>query len=394
MRTLKSKRTSRLLTLTFILVLAMPLLGSPSPARAVTPDCGSPAYLVDVTLPNGSRWVMCWEERRLEGIVIHEAYFTPPGGTQRLVLYRGSVAQIHVPYDNNGARLHDVTDYGLGGSNLDDLDQSECPDGQLLSNNGRDVLCRLVAPDGYAYKYYGSHKQAHALTLQSVSGISRYNYIVRWKFFDDGTIEPSIGASGRLQFCTSSSRYGWRIDGICTRGTSHTHNYWWRLDLDVGGTYNDVFQQLTFGGSGESYRPMGVSTTRYETRRSVSQTNFRTFRVYDASIRNPDGHLISYELDPDASHTFRGPSYEPWSRADVYYTRNSTCERYASHNPTYGGCGDDLSDYANGQWVNDAVLWYGHTFHHLARDEDDPRMSTHWSSFRLVPRDMTSTTSR
>ncbi|MDP9350872.1 MAG: hypothetical protein M3P51_04950 [Chloroflexota bacterium] len=162
----------------------------------------------------------------------------------------------------------------------------------------------------------------------------------------------------------------------------------------AGGMCTDRFQQLSFGGSGNSYRPMSASSTRYETRRSVSQTNFRTFRVYDTSVRNPDGHLISYELDSDASHTFRGPSYEPWTGSDVYYTRNRTCERYDSHNPTYGGCGDDLSDFANGQWVNDAVLWCGHTFHHLARDEDDPRMSVRWSSFRLVPRDMTSTTSR
>ncbi len=62
----------------------------------------------------------------------------------------------------------------------------------------------------------------------------------------------------------------------------------------AGGMYNDRFQQLSFGGSGNSYRLMSASSTRYETRRSVSQTNFRTFR---------------------------GPSYEPRTGSDVYYTR-------------------------------------------------------------------------
>ncbi len=396
----KAKRILSLLLLS-VFVVGTVVLGRPAPAAAITPNCGSTAFLIDTTLPNGARWVMCWEERRNEGIVLHEAYFTPRNGVQRLVLYRASVSQIHVPYDNNGARLHDVSDYGLGGANLLDLTPAECPGGALLQNNGKDVICRTVSGDGYAYKAYGTQKQAYALSLFSVSGIGKYNYIPKWKFFDDGTIEPSMGAAGTLQFCTTDSRYGWHINAPgCVRGTSHTHNYFWRLDFDMGGEPNDEFQQIDFGGVGTSYRPITYGNTRTETARVVSQTGFRTWRILDRYLRNADGHPISYELDAESSHTFRGPSYEPWTRNDVYFTENrlvvndTYCEQFVSHNPTRTGCADNLASFVNGQSVTDGVLWYGMSFHHLARDEDHPRMSTHWSSFRLIPRDVTANSIR
>ena len=39
----------------------------------------------------------------------------------------------------------------------------------------------------------------------------------------------------------------------------------------------------------------------------------------------------------------------------------------------------------------DLVVWYGTSFHHLPRDEDEPHMAAHWSGFSIVPRDLTAT---
>jgi primary-amine oxidase len=395
MRTLRLTRLDRALVVMLILALAAPVVSAPDRAAAVTPNCGSTAFLINTTMPNGARWTMCWEERQAEGIVLHHVYFTPRNGVQRLVLYRASIAQIHVPYDNNAARFHDVSDYGLGGYNMNDLTTADCPGGTLLRNNGKDVLCRTLARDGYAYKYYGTQKQAYALSLFSVSHIGQYNYIPKWKFFDDGTIEPGMGATGKLQLCTNDSRYGWLVNSTsCPRGTSHMHNYYWRLDFDLGGLSNDRLQRFDFGNAGGSTRPASSAAYSTETRQTVSPGVFRTWRLYDNAITNGDGHRISYEIVPDASHTFRGPSYEPWTRYDLYYTQNATCERYASHNPTTGGCPSNVSSFVNGQSVSDAVVWYGLNFHHVARDEDEPYMSAHWSGFQLVPRDMTSVNTR
>src|SRR4051812_43310585 len=70
-------------------------------------------FQVDEVMTNGARWQMCWERRANEGIVLHDVTYTPIGGQPVEVLGRASLAEIHVPYDDNGARFHDLSDYGL-----------------------------------------------------------------------------------------------------------------------------------------------------------------------------------------------------------------------------------------------------------------------------------------
>src|SRR4026207_713829 len=102
------------------LALGLGLLWTQFPARAQTVTC-SPGYAIDVTLSTGARWQMCWETRTQEGIVLHDITYTAPGQPARRVLAQANLAQVHVPYDDNGARFHDLSDYGMGGSNLNDL---------------------------------------------------------------------------------------------------------------------------------------------------------------------------------------------------------------------------------------------------------------------------------
>ena len=73
-------------------------------------------------------------------------------------------------------------------------------------------------------------------------------------------------------------------------------------------------------------------------------------------------------------------------------TVNKPCERFASHNPEVQ-CAADVSKYVNGESLvgQDIVLWYGITFHHLPRDEDEGMVDAHWDGFQLTPRDWTAT---
>ena len=78
----------------------------------------SDEYYIDVTLPNQARWDMCWEHRQREGIVLHKVHYTPRNGPRRMILNEAAVPQIHLPYDDNGARYHEVTDDGLDSTNM------------------------------------------------------------------------------------------------------------------------------------------------------------------------------------------------------------------------------------------------------------------------------------
>ena len=189
-------------------LLAIVLLGAAVPVAVnVAADADgafncSAGFQVDETLTNGARWQMCWEKRAREGIVLHDVTYTPIGGQPVEVLSEAALAQIHVPYDDNGARFHDLSDFGLGG-NMDALSAGDCPNGTLLSSNW---LCQTEAPTGYAYKSYDEVADATSLNLFSASCIGAYCYVVAWNFDDDGTIRPEVGATGHAPDGTAGPR--------------------------------------------------------------------------------------------------------------------------------------------------------------------------------------------
>lgn len=376
------------------LALGLGLWWTQMTAHAQPFNCSS--NLIDVTLSSGARWEMCWETRTNEGIVLHDITYTAPGQPARMVLAQANLAQIHVPYDDNGARFHDLSDYGLGGGNLDDLTPGDCPNGTLLQDGTKDVLCEQIQAAGYAYKYYATQQQEQALNLFSVSHIGQYNYIPQLRFDENGVIEFGVGATGQLQRLGSNPAYGWPLNsGNTTYGISHMHTYYWRLDFDINGTPNDdQVEEIEFTPSGaRDLFTIGRTPFSSEVARAVSPITFRSWRVRDTVTNNADGHSISYQLEADPQYLFHGPSYEPFTQNEIYVTVNRTCEKWASHNPTTGGCAGDVSAFVNGESLSgaDLVVWYGISFHHLARDEDQTYMPTHFSSFKIVPRDLSAT---
>ncbi|MEM7132366.1 MAG: putative Ig domain-containing protein [Chloroflexota bacterium] len=396
-RTLSSSSLFSMLwaTLALLIFVAAGLFYSNIQSTSAQPgtNCTS-AFYINETLPNGSSWQMCWEHRNREGIVYYDIYYTPPSGPTRKVLSEASLAQVHVPYDDNGARYHDITDYGFGSSNMNDLTPADCPGGSLLTYSGKDVLCQRIESQGHLFRSGGQQLQGNLLSLFSVSHVGAYNYIPLWQFHDDGTIEASVGATGRLQRRGGSSLYGWPISSSGTIGISHLHNYYWRLDFDIGGTSNnDVVEEFDFvQTNGGLTRTKSVSQINTESKRSVSPSTMRSWRIRDGAINNSDGHPISYEILPlETGHRDEGPSYEPWTFDDFYVTKYKSCEKFASHNPTTNNCAADVSAFVNGESLagQDLVVWYGTTFHHVPRDEDEPYMHAHWDGFEIRPRDWT-----
>ena len=367
-------KLTRSMGLAVVLALGLGLLGTQLTARAQTITC-SPSNLVDVTLSTGARWQMCWETRTLEGIVLHDITYTAPGQPTRMVLAQANLAQVHVPYDDNGARFHDLSDYGLGGSNLNDLTPGDCPNGTLIRDGSKDVLCQQIQTAGYAYKSYANQRQGYALNLFSVSHIGMYNYVSELRFYDNGAIELGVGATGQLQRFGTNPAYGWPLNSANTSyGISHMHNYYWRLDFDLNGTPNDdQVEEIEFTPNGAQEQfTRGLTPFTTEVARAVSPITFRSWRVKDTVATNADGHAISYHLEADPAHLFHGPSYEPFTQNELYVTVNKACEKFVSHNPTSGGCGNNVSAFVNGESLSgaDLVVWYGLSFHHLARDED------------------------
>ena len=346
----------------------------------------SDQYYINETLQNGSSWDMCWEHRQREGIIFHHVFYKPKDGIRRMILNFAAVAQIHVPYDDNGARYHDISDYGIGGNNMLNLNADECPSGNLLQFGTKNVLCQQTYKEQFAYKSGNNTDSGNSLSLFSVSPVGAYYYISRWRFQDDGLIEPAIGATGALQRFGSNQSRGWPLSNNQT-GIAHLHNFYWKLDFDLNNTGNDdVVEEINFALI-DGKRQRSISTFNSEVSRKVNPTTLRHWRVRDKSLNNANGHGMSYDiLINESGHQDIGPSSEPFTQNDFYVTKQRDTEKFASHNVTGG---KNLAEFTNGESLlnGDIVVWPGTTFYHMPRNEDIPHMDAHWSHIKIVPRD-------
>ena len=289
-----------------------------------------------------------------------------------------------------------MNEFGLGADNLQGLVNSQCPNGQMLKDGAKNVLCKQINSRGYIYKDYGNKKQGHLLDLYSQSNTDGYSWIVRWQFLDDGSIEPQIGATGTLQRFGTDTNYGDEVGDTNEVAVASSINYFWRLDFDIAENgNNDAVEEFTVSPTDNgSKKSLSISRLTTETGRTVNQQLKRSWRILDTSVTNTDGHPVSYHLEPlHAGYNYMGRSDESWAQNDIYITRFNSCERSVSNNSTISGCLSDVNGFLNGQNINgaDIVVWYGLSYHHFPRDEDKPYMPTRWDSFLLIPRDWTAT---
>jgi primary-amine oxidase len=359
--------------------------------RAQSGTCTTGAYLEE-TLPTGARWDLCWTLRDQEGVVLSEIYYTTPDGLRRKVMQEASLAQVEVLYDDGAASFYYGSEPGLGNTQLLTLSAADCPDGVLLTQADRAVLCRQTAVRGYLYKYYSQQRQGDALTLYSASQIGQHLYIVQWRFLDDGTIEPQVGEGGRLLRTGPDPRYGWPLAADGAVGIGYTTNYWWRLNFDIGGNGpNDAVEEFEVNPDSTNTRRIStVTPLASETGRPTDPDKKRSWRVRDTVLTNSDGHALSYHLDPtQAGYSDVGLATQAWSQNDLYVSVAHECERLAIHNPTTGGCADNVAGFVDGESTASAniVLWYRVTAHRLPRAEDLPLLTVTWQGFQLAPRD-------
>src|SRR5262245_7773010 len=306
-----------------VLGFAAVSFGATSRARA---ECTDPSETfvttVSRTFSTGSSWSVGVYRRVCEGLTIGTAVYQPAGGVPHTVLGRATIAEVHVPYHTGRPRFLDVTEStdGLGAIALA-LSADECPNGTLFSSN---KICVRAQDGGYAWKMGNSYRMAQAIEMFMSSQIGNYNYINRWTFRDDGTIEPAVGLTGRLnEFGTGAS---YLPDGVRTDpeaasppvvALSHMHNFYYRLDFDIGGPENDAVARLQFVPSKQAspdtpctyYGQCGMNMfvrMPTETAQVFSPVQQTAWVVFDKAITNAEGGAIGYQISATSTGMWRG----------------------------------------------------------------------------------------
>ncbi len=378
-----------------LLSLTSLLISNATFARPSTSSCAV-GNTISKTFSSGAAWDLCWEVRDEEGVVLSDIHYKAAGSTRKKVLGEISLSQIQTEYDDNSPDQFLVTDFGLGGNRLQTLSSSMCEGGQLHQYNGRNVLCEASHANGYIYRYTGNtRRQGSKLEITSASSINSREFILRWSFMENGTIETGVGITGQLTKITSDSKAGWPVTSQNQVSTSFTDHFFWRIDFDIGSSNsNDVVEQIkSVPSSDRLTKTKQTQTISSELAASFTPADKKFWRIRDQNETNDANQPISYEMVMlNYGQQSKGNSSSPWLKNDVYITTYNSCERFAVHNPA-NNCGSNVSEFVNSQNTNakDIVVWYRLVHHTLPRDEDFSPAPVQWSNFILLPRDWTST---
>ena len=359
-----------------------------------------------------------------EGLVLHAV-----GYDGRPVLYRGSIAEMIVPYGDPKASAYrknvfDLGEYGVGmlANSLelgcDCLGTIRYFDGHLADNQGRPVtiknaVCLHEEDAGLLWKHTDWRtgqqevRRSRRLAVSMIANVGNYDYGFFWYFHQDGSIQVEVKLTGIVNTQAlkpgEAARYGTEVSPRLM-APNHQHFFNARLDLDVDGEAGNAAQEVNVRGvpvgpedphGNAFFAEVTPLETELAARRDANATSARFWRVVNPSRRNALGGPVGYRLCPGENvlphaqpsfallrragfltHNFWATPY----RADERYPAGE----YPNQNPVEAGLGAwTKADRAIG--ATDLVVWYNFGQTHIPRVEDWPVMPATSVGFWLKP---------
>ncbi len=384
---------------------------TPPPAKGQPPPREAPPDPKAGQHVEWEGWTFNWSLRVREGLVLHEVYFRG-----RKVLKYAGLAEIVVAYDE-GVKSVDFGDPRPDFGPLPLLPGVDCGSGswcKAFDAKGNEAAPGTLAvvmmhEENAGPNYVGNFGRVPAKVLVLWSTLNYfyngrpdgYIYLIRWKFRDDGTLMPEIGATGavrRLRIGDSSAvgaLVGKDLKDNKVFAPSHCHNYLFRLDFDIDGSENNVVEEFNWQKEAGSTKAQKASCSWTplvkETGRPCNPEIFRSWRVVNRNSKNALDHPRSYHLIPGNTGVYRTDK-EPASQADLWVTLYKPSEfPYSPVDPRSSL--EALPKYVDGESVEgkDVVVWYWLGFHHYPRTEDFMHQPVVWKGFELMPRDFLDT---
>jgi primary-amine oxidase len=355
---------------------------------------------------------------------------------ERMVLYRGSLAEVFVPYmdPDSGWSFRtflDAGEYGIGVLTSPLVRGNDCPadagfiDATLPDETGEPVLvksrmCLFERDTGSPLWRHAelvnrtyAGRRAVELVLRTIADVGSYDYVFDWVLTEAGVIRIDVGATGidavkgvpaRSMADASAARdtaHGTLVAPNLT-AVNHDHFLSFRLDVDIDGPGNTPVRQRLApqpgGGDGARqslWRVIEQEVAEEGSLPGEAHGGVELWRIVNPNLTGGLGQHPGYELRPGHSATslLADDDYPQrragFSAAPLWITAYDPRELYAAGPyPNQSRGGDGLPAYAaqHRPVANaDIVLWYTMGFHHVPRPEDWPVMPTMWHSVSLVP---------
>lgn len=355
-------------------------------------------------------------------------------GRLRSVMYEGSLSELFVPYmdPTNGWNNRVYLDAGEFYSSVGLLQPLrpglDCPanasyfDGLSVGEHGAPKLNPQVAclfertGNDPAWRHYEGNnvygRPSRELVLRSAAVIGNYDYLMDWRFEQDGAIDVAVGATGVIE--TKATRQK-NTDGHMAMkeygqfvaedliGVNHDHFFSFRLDMDVDGPGNSfmvarmVQETLPSDPMRKSIWAVKPTLATHEKDAVLDiQLDAPSMWLFiNPNVRSPLGYPTGYEIMPGATAKSLLAPEDPaqklgaFSEHQFWVTPYDASERYAAGvYPTSSNAEDGLAVWtkSNRSIENtDVVGWYTLGFHHMPRGEDWPVMPTMWHDFEIRP---------
>jgi primary-amine oxidase len=395
------------------------------PLHITQPEGAS--FVVEGTQLRWQNWSMRLGFNYREGPVIYEVTYNDHG-VERDIAYRMSFAEMVVPYrdptfDHYRRTAYDIGEWGLGfmTSSLelgcDCLGEITYVDAVLPDSTGepfevKNAICLHEEDNAILWKHVDEKTGAEVrrqrrMVVSCHATVANYEYLVYWRFYQDGNIECEVRATG-LMVTTPFAEgepappYGTVVDHR-TYASFHQHFLVARLDLDIDGEANSVLEVDSIAPPVSAENPHGLALvlqstpirSEAEAARDYDWSTQRSWKIVNPNKRNKHGVDVGYKLVPGACFpAMMDPSTPQYLRAPIighqlWVTQNDADERWP--------CGDyptqSAVDTGITEWIKDdaplestdVVLWYVFGLHHITRPEEWPIMPVDTISFWLKP---------
>lgn len=419
------------------------------PQRIKDTQPREPLKPLDITQPEGPSFtlegnLLTWQNWSLrvgfnhrEGMTLHtvsyrdgggppDAQGNPPPVRQRPIAHRMSFAEMMVPYrdhceDHYRRTAFDIGEWGLGFMTTslelgcDCLGEIRYLDATLHDSAGepytiKNAICIHEEDNAVLWKHVDHDgaqvRRMRRLTVSSHVTVANYEYLIYWRFYQDGNIECEVRATGIMVVSHISPGaqhpHGTLVDER-TYAPFHQHFLVARLDLDVDGVDNTVHASETEIVPIGPDNPYGLSLrqrntplrTESEGKQDMNFATQRAWKVVNENTTNGLGTHPAYKLVPGAAiPSMFDPSSPVLDRCraiehTLWVTPNAPQERWPAGefvNQNTGGAGLIEWTAADRSIENtDVVLWYVFGIHHITRPEDWPVMPADTVNFWLKP---------
>ncbi|KAF2490585.1 hypothetical protein BU16DRAFT_531069 [Lophium mytilinum] len=404
---------------------------------------------INITQPEGVSFTMdgriiSWQNWKLhigfnyrEGMVLSNITFNDKGN-ERPVFWRMSLAEMVVPYGNPEhphQRKHafDLGEYG-GGYMTNSLSLGcDCKgaihylDAAFVNRAGapttiKNAICVHEEDNGILFKHTDFRDdsvtvtRARKLIISHIFTAANYEYCVYWIFHQDGTVQLEIKLTGILNtyaMLPGEDLHGWGTEvypGV--NAHNHQHLFCLRVDPNIDGPKNTIFQVDAARGAGEvgsKENPYGnafyAKKTRFETPEQAKSdydgASSRTWEMSNESKLNPYSHKpVSYKLvSREVPVLLPKENGLVWKRAGfarhaVHVTKydDSQIHPAGRHVPQTSGEPSEglpawIAANPNQNIANeDVVLWHTFGITHFPSPEDFPVMPAEPMTLLLRPR--------